>query len=42
LLAGALGLAPTDYWRLRVDPGSLSELHWYPAGGVLTRLNFLA
>jgi broad specificity phosphatase PhoE len=40
LLATSLGLAPTDYWRLRIAPGSLSELHFYPAGGLLTRLNF--
>ena len=40
LLATSLGLAPTDYWRLRIAPGSLSELYLYPAGGLLTRLNF--
>ncbi|HEX4143599.1 MAG TPA: histidine phosphatase family protein [Pirellulales bacterium] len=40
LLATSLGLAPTDYWRLRIAPGSLSELHLYSAGGLLTRLNY--
>jgi broad specificity phosphatase PhoE len=38
LLATSLGLAPTDYWRLRMEPGSLAELHLHPAGGVLMRL----
>ena len=40
LLATSLGLAATEYWRLRIDPGSLSELYLYPAGGMLTQLNF--
>jgi broad specificity phosphatase PhoE len=39
LLATSLGLPPTAYWQLRIDPGSLSELYLYPAGGMLIRLN---
>ena len=39
LLCLALGLAPADYWRFRVDPGSVSELCLYPEGAILALLN---
>jgi len=39
LICLALGLAPTDYWRLRLDPGSVSELYLYPESAILALLN---
>jgi len=39
LVCLALGLAPGDYWRFRLDPGSVSELHLYPEGAIVTLLN---
>jgi alpha-ribazole phosphatase len=38
-LCAALGLPPEDHWRFALDPGSLSEVQLYPAGGILMRLN---
>jgi len=35
----ALGLAPGDYWRFRLDPGSISDLHLYPECAILNLLN---
>lgn len=39
LICLALGLPPLAYERFHLAPGSLSELHLYPGGAVLTRLN---
>jgi alpha-ribazole phosphatase len=39
LLCLALGLPPESRWKFRLEPASLSELHLYDEGGVLTRLN---
>jgi len=39
LLCLALGLAPADHWRFRLDPGSVSELHLYPERAILALLN---
>lgn len=39
MLCLALGLAPTQYWQFRLEPGSLSELAFYPAGVIVNRLN---
>lgn len=39
LLCLALGLSPSAQWRLRVDTLSVSEIHFYPQGAILSRLN---
>jgi alpha-ribazole phosphatase len=39
LLCLALGLPPQAYWQFAMQPGSLSELHMYDEGAILTRLN---
>ena len=39
LLCLALGLPPQAYWQFAVSPASLSELHVYEQGAILTRLN---
>ena len=39
VLCLALGLAPADHWRFRLDPGSVSELYLYPEGAILALLN---
>ena len=39
LLCLALGLAPADHWRVRLDPGSVSELFLYSEGAILALLN---
>jgi alpha-ribazole phosphatase len=39
LLCLALGLPPQAYWQFTIHPGSVSELHVYDEGALLTRLN---
>jgi alpha-ribazole phosphatase len=39
LLCLALKLPPQAYWQFTMQPGSLSELHVYDEGAILTRLN---
>lgn len=39
LLCLALGLEPGAHWRFRLDPGSISKLHLYSEGAIVTLLN---
>ena len=39
LLCLALGMPTQNRWRLRLDSASVSELHLYEEGAILTRLN---
>lgn len=39
LLCYALNLPPQNYWQFHLDPGSLSEIAFYPEGVILNRLN---
>jgi len=39
LLCLALGLAPSEHWCFRLDPGSVSELYLYPQGAIIALLN---
>ena len=39
MLCLALGMPPAERWRLRLDGASVSELHLYKEGAILTLLN---
>lgn len=39
LLTCILGLPARDYWHFALAPTSISEVHFYDAGPILTRLN---
>lgn len=39
LLCLALGLELTGRWRFRLDPASVSEVHLYPEGAIISLLN---
>ncbi len=39
LLCLALGLELTGHWHFRLDPASVSEVHLYPEGAIISLLN---